>query len=218
MNYALCTCCVCSQDPFKRILICGIICTLGLGLRKPSANFWAPVGKLTADMTPEEKINLLSYIVPRFGSGNPAQDEALEAFVSGLEPTFSVIRLKCPDMNEGDVQLVGTELLASEVLRVGRSTREEFAVWLGALSEDELKSILSKRKSVQTEAKLELKKYREEIEAEKARIEERRKKIQEQVMDARENRTIMFNPRTGKVEEMPKQGGIELPGGIKLPF
>jgi len=191
---------------------------MGLGLRKPSANFWAPVGKLTADMTPEEKINLLSYIVPRFGSGNPAQEEALEAFVSGLEPTLSVIRSKCPDMKESDVQLVGTELLASEVLRVGRSTREEFAVWLGALSGDELMSILSKRKGIQTEAKLEFKKYREEMEAEKVRIEERRKKIQEQVMDARENRTIMFNPRTGKVEEMPKKGGIELPGGIKLPF
>jgi len=191
---------------------------MGLGLRKPSANFWAPVGKLTADMTPEEKINLLSYIVPRCGSGNPAQEEALEAFVSGLEPTFSVIRSKCPDMKESDVQLVGTELLASEVLRVGRSTREEFAVWLGALSGDELMSILSKRKGIQTEAKLEFKKYREEMEAEKVRIEERRKKIQEQVMDARENRTIMFNPRTGKVEEMPKKGGIELPGGIKLPF
>ena len=191
---------------------------VGLGLRKPSAEFWAPVGKLTAAMTPAEKINLLSYIVPRFGSGDTAQDEALEAFVSGLEPTFTYIRSKCPDMKESDVQLLGSELLASEVLRPGRSSREEFALWLGALNEDELKSILSKRKSIEANAKLELKNYREEVEAEKTRAEDRRKKIQEQVMDARENRTIMFNPRTGKFEELPKKGGIELPGGIKLPF
>lgn len=169
-------------------------------------------------MTPEEKINLLSYIVPRFGSGDPAQEEALQAFVSGLEPTFSCIRSKCPDMKESDVQLLGSELLASEVLRVGRSTREEFAKWVGALSEDELKSILMKRKSVQADAKMELNSYREEVAAEKTRVEDRRKKIQEQVTVARENRTIMFNPKTGKYEEMPKKGGIELPGGIKLPF
>jgi len=194
----------------------GII--LGLGLRKPSADFWAPVGKLTAAMKPEEKINLLAYIVPRFGSGDPTQEEALRAFVSGLEPTFTYIRSKCPDMKESDVQLLGSELLASEVLRVGRSTREEFAVWLGALNDDELKSILFKRQSVENDAKLELNNYREEVTAEKTRVEERRKKIQEQVMDARENRTTMFNPRSGKFEEMPKKGGVELPGGIKLPF
>ena len=169
-------------------------------------------------MTPEEKINLLAYIVPRFGSGDPAQDEALQAFVSGLEPTFSYIRSKCPNMKESDVQLLGSELLASEVLRVGRSTREEFALWLGALSEEELNGILSKRKSVQLDSKSALANYREEAAAEKTRVEERRKKIQEQVMDARENRTTMFNPRSGKFEEMPKKGGMELPGGIKLPF
>ncbi|KAL3789036.1 hypothetical protein ACHAWO_004593 [Cyclotella atomus] len=191
---------------------------MGLGLRKPSADFWAPVGKLTAAMTPEEKINLLAYIVPRFDSGDPAQEEALKAFVSGLEPTFALIRSKCPDMKERDVQLLGSELLASEVLRVGRSSREEFALWLDALDEDELKSLLLKRKSVQTDAKLELNNYRKEVAAEKNRVEERRKKIQEQVMDARENRSIMFNPKTEKFEAMPKKGGIELPGGIKLPF
>ena len=187
-------------------------------MRKPSPEFWAPVGRLTAAMTPEEKINLLAYIVPRFGSDDPAQDEALQAFVSGLEPTFACIRAKCPDMIESDVQLLGSELLASEVLRVGRSTREEFAVWLGALTEEELNGILSQRKSVQIDAKSALANYREEAAAEKTRVEERRKKIQEQVMDARENRTTMFNPRSGKFEEMPKKGGMELPGGIKLPF
>ena len=195
-------------------IFCDVVYDLnvtGLGLRKPSANFWAPVGKLTSAMTPEDKVNLLAYLVPRFGSGDPAQDEALEDFVSGLEPTFAVIRSKCPDMKESDVQLLGSELLASEILKPGRSTREEFAVWLGALSEDDLKAILSKRKSFKTQAEEELKTFREEREAEQRRLEERRQQIQQQVMDAREVRTVIFNPRTGKMEEIEKKGGFKLP-------
>jgi len=184
---------------------------MGLGLRKPSPNFWAPVGKLTSAMTPEDKVNLLAHIVPRFGSGNTEQEEALDAFVSGLEPTFSVIRSKSPSMKESDVQLLGSELLASEILKPGRSTREDFAAWLGALTEDDMKAILSKRKSFKEEASAELKQYKEDREAEQKRIEERRAKIQEQVMDARDVRTVIFNPRTGKVEEIEKKGGFKLP-------
>mmetsp|Transcript_32585 Transcript_32585/g.60243 ORF Transcript_32585/g.60243 Transcript_32585/m.60243 type:complete len:665 (-) Transcript_32585:82-2076(-) len=189
---------------------------MGLGLRKPSKDFWAPVGKLTAAMTPEEKVNLLSYIVPRFGSGDAAQDEALEAFVSGLEPTFAVIRSKCPTMKERDVQLLGSELLASEVLKVRNgapsSTRQEFAVWLGALSEVDLEFILTKRKSFKDDATQELESFKEERDAETKRVEDRREKIQEQVMAARENRSVVFNPRTGKMEEAEKKGGFQLPG------
>jgi len=184
---------------------------MGLGLRKPSAEFWAPVGKLTAAMAPEDKVNLLSYIVPRFGSGDASQDEALEAFVSGLKPTFAVIRSKCPAMDESDVQLLGSELLASEVLKPGRSTREEFAGWLGALNEVDLEFILTKRKSFKTDAKEELAKFKEEREMDEKRVEERREKIQEQVKAARENRSVIFNPRTGKMEEVEKEG-------FKLPF
>lgn len=184
---------------------------MGLGLRKPSAEFWAPVGKLTAAMAPEDKVNLLSYIVPRFGSGDTAQDKALEAFVSGLKPTFAVIRSKCPAMDESDVQLLGSELLASEVLKPGRSTREEFAVWLGALNEVDLEFILTKRKSFKTDAKEDLVKFKDDREGEKKRVEERREKIQEQVTAARENRSVIFNPRTGKMEEAEKEG-------FKLPF
>lgn len=169
------------------------------------------MGKLTAAMTPEDKVNLLAYIVPRFGTGDPAQDEALKAFVSGLEPTFSVIRSKCPGMKESDVQLLGSELLASEVLKPGRSTREEFAIWLGALAEDELKSILSTRKSFKEDAKLELETFKNEREAEQKRLEERREKIQQQVMDAREARTVIFDPKTGQFKELEQKSGFRLP-------
>lgn len=186
---------------------------MGLGLRKPSKDFWAPVGKLTAAMTPEDKVNLLAYIVPRFGTGDVAQDEALAAFVSGLEPTFAVIRSKCPSMKESDVQLLGSELLAAEILNPGRSTREQFATWLGAMSDVDLEFILTKRKSYKDEAKRELKSFQEEREAEEKRVQERREKIQEQVMAARENRSVIFNPRTGKMEEFEDKSK-----GFRLPF
>ena len=44
-------------------------------------------------------------------------------------------------------------------------------------------------------------------EAEETRVTERRETIQEQVMAARENRSVVFNPRDGKVEqiEIPKK-------------
>ena len=185
---------------------------MGLGLRKPSKDFWAPVGRLTAAMTPEDKVNLLAYIVPRFGSGDVAQDEALAAFASGLEPTFAVIRSKCPSMKEGDVQLLGSELLAAEILKPGLSTRDQFAVWLGAMNEVDLEFVLTKRKSYREDAKRELKSFQEEREAEEKRVQERRAKIQEQVMTARENRSVIFNPRTGKMEECEeKRNGFRLP-------
>jgi hypothetical protein len=186
---------------------------VGLGLRKPSKDFWAPVGRSTSVMTPEDKVNLLAHIVPRFGSGDPAQDEALKAFVSGLEPTFATIRSKCPRMKEGDVQLLGSELLAAEILKPGVSTREQFAVWLGALTEVDLEFVLTKRKSFKEDATRELESFREGRDAEEKRTQDRREKIQEQVMTARENRSVVFNPRTGKMEEVVKKGA-----GFKLPF
>ena len=186
---------------------------MGLGLRKPSKEFWTPVGKATSLMTPEDKVNLLAYIVPRFGSNSHAQERCLEAFVSGLEPTFAIVRSKCPTLNESDVQLLGSELLATEILEPGRCTREQFAIWLNALTEVDLHFILTKRKGYKKEAMEELELFREGREADDKRKEERREKLMEQVKTARESRTVFFNPRTGKLEEMAKKGG-----GFKLPF
>lgn len=186
---------------------------MGLGLRKPSKEFWAPVGKSTSAMTPEDKVNLLAHIVPRFGSGNPDQDRCLEAFVSGLQPTFAIVRSKCSGMSEGDVQLLGSELLAAEVLKPERSTRKQFALWLGALTDVDLHYILTKRKGFKEEARRELESFRERREADERRTQEKREKIQVQVIRARETRSVFFNPRTGKMEEVAKKGG-----GFKLPF
>lgn len=172
----------------------------GLGLRTPGKDFWLPIGQQTAAMAVEDKINLLAYIVPCFGSGDPAQEEALQAFVSGLQPTYAVIRSKCPDLSESDVQLLGTELLAAEVLPVGQSNREEYAQWLAAMSEKELQGILEERKSFQIMAKEELANYKKQLEEEKEAREAYKRIMDEQVELARKERSLIFNPRTQKME------------------
>lgn len=163
-----------------------------------------PVGQNTAAMNAEDKINLLSYIVPRFGSGNAEQDAALEAFVDGMKPTFAAIRSTCPDLSEADVQLLGTELLASEILIPGRSTREEFAAWVGALNDAEMKEILASRKRSKEHAKLELEQFRAERKEREEAGQRAQQKMREQVEKARKERTMIFNPQTGKMEELKK--------------
>lgn len=155
-------------------------------------------------MVLEEKINLLAYLVPRFGSGSSDQETALSAFASGLEPTISLVRSRCPDLSMADVELLGTELLCAEILIPGRSTKEEFAAWLGSMKDDDLKDILKSRKSFNDEASTELAAFRAEKEAERLRIETLREKYQEQVAAAREARTMAFNPNTGKFQEFKK--------------
>jgi len=175
---------------------------MGLGLLKPDSEFWTPVGTLTAAMEAEEKVNLLAYIVPRFGSGNVEQENALKSFASGLEPTFATIRSKCVGMEESDVQLVGTELLAKEILKPGISSRKEFALWLGSFTESELNKILSNRKEFKDYAVREMKKYQGNRKAEADRIEQRRENYDAQLKKAKKERTLFFNPEKGKLEEV----------------
>jgi len=175
---------------------------MGLGLRTPSPEFWALVGQRTAAMVPEDKVNLLAHIVPRFGTNNAAQEDALEAFVAGLEPTFAVVKATCPSMSDADVQLVGTELLAAEILIPGRSTKEEFAKWVASFTETELVDMVAKRKSYKEKAMADMQQMQEAREAEAKRIEGERQKMIEQVKKAREERTMAFNPQTGKMEEI----------------
>jgi len=175
---------------------------MGLGLRTPSSEFWEPVGQLTASMDAESKVNLLAHLIPRFGSGNVDQEAALEAFVSGLTPTFNVLKAKLPELPEADIQLLGTELLAAEILVPGRSSREEFASWLGSIDISELKVILDRRKSFKVKALSDMKQMQEGRQAEVDRLEALVKKRQEQQQNAREERTMIFNPESGKIEEL----------------
>lgn len=149
-----------------------------------------------------DKINLLAYLVPRFGSGDPAQEDALLAFASGLKPTFAYIRSKCPDLSESDVQLLGTELLCAEILIPGRSTKEEFSSWLGSMTESDLKQILADRKRYTDEANSELAAYKEERAEIQRQREELQQRYKDQLAKARKERTMFFNPATGKFEEI----------------
>lgn len=174
-------------------------------MRTPSPQFWQPIGELTGDMDIVDKINLLSYLVPRFGSGQAGQETALLAFVSGLKPAFSCIRSKCPDLSESDVQLLGTELLCAEILIPGTSTKEEFAAWLGAMTGADMKEILATRKGLNEASNSELSAYKEEqAEVERERAE-MRKRYEKQLAEANKIRSIVFNPTTGKFQEMKKK-------------
>jgi hypothetical protein len=153
----------------------------------------------------EDKVSLLSYIVPRFGSGDKKQENALQAFAAALRPTFEVIQSKCSDMTRSDVELVGTEMLAAEILIPGRSTREEFAKWLGAMNASDIEDILAKRKTYNEKAAEELRLMREQREEEEKGREEEMKKYQEQIEQAREERTLVLNEKTGKMEYVEKK-------------
>lgn len=156
-------------------------------------------------MVIEDKINLLAHLVPRFGSGNFDQEQALLAFATGLKPTFSLIRSKCPGMAESDIQLLGTELLCAEILIPGRSTKQEFATWLGSMTESDFRDILAARREPNTASVNELAEFREAREQEEREREELRRKYEEQVRKAREERSMAFNPKTGKFEEIQKK-------------
>jgi len=177
---------------------------MGLGLKKPSKEFWAPVGQLTSAMEAEDKVNLLAHIVPRFGSGDPSQDAALETFVSGLKPTIAVVKSTSATMTDSDAQLVASEMLACETLRPGRSSREDFASWVGAMTEEELNDCVSKRKAIRESSKNDLKAFRENRDALATKEEDNKKIFTEQLENARKERTMFFNPETGKMEEIKK--------------
>jgi len=176
----------------------------GLGLRTPSPQFWQPIGELTSNMEINDKINLLSYLVPRFGSGQTEQKAALLAFASGLKPTFACIRSKCPDLSESDIELLGTELLCAEILIPEASTKEEFAAWLGAMTGADMEEILATRKGLNEESNSELSAYKEEQGEKERERADIRKRYEEQLAEARKVRSIVFNPRTGKFQELKK--------------
>jgi hypothetical protein len=147
-----------------------------------------------------DKINLLAYLVPRFGSGDADQEEALRAFATGLKPTFDLIRSRCPGLSESDVQLLGTELLCAEVLIPGRSTKKEFASWLSAMTESEMKEMLAARKQPNEKSQQELGEYKDEMKERERKRAELRKRYEEQLAKAKAERSIQFNPVNGKFE------------------
>merc|ERR1711862_334298 len=138
---------------------------MGLGLCKPSKSFWAPIGQYTWAMDPEAKVNLLAHLVPKFGSNDPQQEQSLHNFVTGLKPTFAYIKNKCPTLSETDIQLLGTELLSSEILIPNTTTKTQFALWLQELNEDELLNYLNNRKQIKKDAVSDMNQMKEQRQA-----------------------------------------------------
>lgn len=172
----------------------------GLGLRTPSNEFWVPIGQNTGAMPIDDKISLLATIVPKFGSNNQQQDIALQAFVDGLIPTYNMIRAKFPNLIESDIQLLGTELLAIEILQLNHSTPKEFALWIDCMSNIELLDILNQRKNLRTIALEDYDEYRIQKAKQQAKLEEYKRKYDEQVQIARQTRSLVFNARSQKME------------------
>jgi hypothetical protein len=172
----------------------------GLGLRTPSKEFWLPIGQLTSQVPVEDKISLLGYIVPCFGSDDPEQEEALQNFVTGLKPTYATLRAKCPSLSEGDIEFLGAELLAYEILKPGRSSKEEFATWLATLTGEELLDMLSVRKSYREIAGAELEEFKKERAEAEAKRQDYLRRMEEQKEKAAKERSMVFNPRSQKFE------------------
>merc|ERR1719499_2086617 len=107
-------------------------------------------------------------------------------------------------MTEPDVQLLGTELLCAEIIKPGRSSRVEFASWLGAVSETELVDMLVNRKRIRENAQSELDDFRAVEKAAKERKELAITKYNDQMKTARETRSVIFNSQTGKMEVIKK--------------
>jgi len=164
--------------------------------------FWKPMGEATSDMEPEDKVILLAHLVPKFGKGAEG-DRCLQDFVTGLEPTFAAIRAKCPSLPSADVQLLGSEFLAAEVLVVPpASSKVSFAAWVTEMSSEEMVDILEQRKAFKLNSDKELEMVRDFRREEKERREKEIEERKEQFEKARKERSMEFNPLTGKMEEV----------------
>lgn len=172
----------------------------GLGLRTPSEEFWAPIGELTANIPVEDKISLLGYMVPCFGSDDPEQEAALQDFVSGLKPTYAILKSKCPSLSQSEIELLGAELLAYEILKPGRSSKKDFADWLATLTGDELLEMLKVRNSYRKMARAELDEYKKDQDDKEAKRQDYLKRMEEQKQVAAQERSMVFNPRAQKFE------------------
>ena len=115
---------------------------------------------------------------------------------------MALIRSKCPDLPESDIQLIGTELLAAEILKPSSKTsREDFAKCVAAMTAEEVKAPLVARQQLRRKAQEDLGEYKKEQADAKAELEKQRKRYEEVVRQARENRSMVISGRTGKFEE-----------------
>lgn len=94
----------------------------GLGLT-PSTDdaFWTAVAGATTNMKPRDKIVFLSDVVPLFGTGA----ESLDQLPSLMPLLNEAIKRKLPEAPADDVELLATDLLATDFLRSDRPNAGE---------------------------------------------------------------------------------------------
>ena len=96
-------------------------------------------------------------------------------------------------------------MLAAEVLKANRSSREDFAKWVAGMTESELQAILENRKKPKAASADDLKEYTR-LKEESARLElEKQEKLRSQIEAARKKRALDFNARSGKFEVPEKK-------------
>jgi aminopeptidase C len=98
-------------------------------------------------------------------------------------------------------KLLNKDKLISEILmRPGNSSKDEFASWLGSMNESDLQVILQDLRRSGDAARSELLIMQEERRAEQERIETLKKRMLDQQSAARNDRSLIVNTRTGKLE------------------
>ena len=85
-------------------------------------------------------------------------------------------------------------------MRPGNSSKDEFASWLGSMNESDLQVILQDLRRSGDAARSELLIMQEERRAEQERIETLKKRMLDQQSAARNDRSLIVNTRTGKLE------------------
>mmetsp|Transcript_33758 Transcript_33758/g.77914 ORF Transcript_33758/g.77914 Transcript_33758/m.77914 type:complete len:566 (+) Transcript_33758:119-1816(+) len=103
----------------------------GLGLINPRDEFWKPLGAATTNLQAEDKIWLLVDLIPYFAPGNEKGKAVLLTLPAVMEDVASVLKEKAPDLDDGDIQLLASDLALTEFLFIeDEDERAKFGPWL----------------------------------------------------------------------------------------
>eukprot|EP00639_Heterosigma_akashiwo_P006018 CAMPEP_0194570156 /NCGR_PEP_ID=MMETSP0292-20121207/7584_1 /TAXON_ID=39354 /ORGANISM="Heterosigma akashiwo, Strain CCMP2393" /LENGTH=520 /DNA_ID=CAMNT_0039420549 /DNA_START=211 /DNA_END=1773 /DNA_ORIENTATION=- len=118
----------------------------GLGLAEPSEEFWVPLGEATLNVGAEDKVMLIAELVP-YLAGAADQKAACADMVRLLPGLADTIRGKCPEMKDGDVELLAVDLTVTDLLPAPADRRATFAEWTQTLSTGAFEMFLDQRKN-----------------------------------------------------------------------
>lgn len=146
----------------------------GVGLSAPDEAFWTSIATSSSNLKPRDKIILLSDLISLFGTpvAEDKEEESEETLpeMAALTPLvlqelLNVIKIKFPEMEPGDTELLACELLASDfILPLVESSKQSPTVspstvaqqiagrlirYVNAVDAATLTSILKERKAIQ---------------------------------------------------------------------